>query len=340
MASLYIDRKCTTLKLSNDVLICYENQERIATIPLAPIDRIYLKGGINIEASLLAKLGERNIGVIFLAGRKNTPTMFMPQPHNDAERRLMQYQLASDINFCLPFAQNLIVSKLVAQKAFLESYSATIPNLEEKLTQFNQLIHKIQNQRSLASLRGIEGKAGAIYFECLADILPSELKFDGRNRRPPRDPFNSLLSLGYTLLHAESVNALYAAGLDPYISFYHAVDFGRESLACDVMEPIRPLFDQWLTTAFEQQLFKIDDFSYTNEGCLLNKAGRVVFYSEFEKIAETWRKILNRYCYELATKIKQSGINIRPQQRDSVEIPLTNPINFDQYALAQQANLM
>ena len=74
MSSLYIDRKGTELRLSGETLICYENEERIGTIPLAPIERIYLKGDVKLQASLLAKLGEKNIGIICLSGRKNTPT--------------------------------------------------------------------------------------------------------------------------------------------------------------------------------------------------------------------------------------------------------------------------
>ena len=91
------------------------------------------------------------------------------------------------------------------------------------------MIGQIDAQASIASLRGLEGAAAASYFEALSEILPERLHFSGRNRQPPRDPVNALLSLTYTLLHAEAVLALYGAGLDPYVGFYHALDFGRES---------------------------------------------------------------------------------------------------------------
>lgn len=73
MSSLYIDRKGTELKISGDTLICYENDERIGTIPLAPIERIYLKSDVKLQASLLAKLGEKNIGIIFSLRKKKYP---------------------------------------------------------------------------------------------------------------------------------------------------------------------------------------------------------------------------------------------------------------------------
>lgn len=130
MSSLYIDRKGTEIKMSGDTLVCYENEERIGTIPLAPIERIYLKGDVKLQASLLAKLGERNIGIICLSGRKNIPTLFMSQPHNDAERRLSQYELSNNEAFCLAFAKKLITLKLVTQKNWL--WQASNARLDKK----------------------------------------------------------------------------------------------------------------------------------------------------------------------------------------------------------------
>ena len=111
MSSLYIDRKGTEIKLSGEALVCYENGERVGTIPLAPIERIYLKSDVTVQASLLAKLGDKGIGIIFLSGRKNTPTLFLAQPHNDAFRRLSQYELAKNEPFCLAFSKKTDVTK-------------------------------------------------------------------------------------------------------------------------------------------------------------------------------------------------------------------------------------
>lgn len=298
MPSLFIDRRTTHLKLDGEVLLCFENNERIATIPLAPIERLYMKGDISVQASLLAKLGEKGIGVVFLQGRKNEPMLFLPQPHNDAERRLLQYEKAQDTAFCLTFAKRIVVQKMVAQRQFLAEFAKNSQNLTACMAQLIDLMPLIHQQQSLESLRGIEGKMGAIYFQMLKMILPEELGFEGRNRRPPKDPFNAALSLGYTLLYSEATMALYGAGLDPYIGIFHALHFGRKSLACDLMEPVRPQFDQWLLNCFQQNLLKVEHFSQTNEGCILGKEGRVIFYTEFEKVATQWRKWLERQSYE------------------------------------------
>lgn len=334
MSSLYIDRKGTYVKLSGETLICYENEERIGTIPLAPIDRIYLKGDVTLQASLLAKLGERGIGVICLSGRKNIPTLFISQPHNDAERRLSQYELAQNEAFCLAFAKKLVTLKLVTQKNWLwQASNARLDKkylLTPKAEELNNLINKINEQSSLPSLRGLEGKAASAYFTALSQYLPATLKFDGRNRRPPRDPFNAILSLTYTLLHSEAVLASYGAGLDPYIGFYHSLDYGRESLACDLIEPIRPLVDNWTLGLFRNQILRHEHFSNTQEGCLLGKTGRINFYQAYEKQSCNWRKMLTENCYDLVKVFKMCGTTTTPQRRMNLpnEVPSISEVDW------------
>lgn len=313
MASLYLDRRGCEVRLSGDVLICYENDERIATIPLAPIDRLYIKGDMKLQASLLAKLGEQNIGVVFLSGRKNTPSLFLPQAHNDARRRFAQYQLMEHHLFCESISQKLICLKLQMQKKTLSQLISFKQEkkgmLENKIRELDVLIYRLSaHSIDLASLRGVEGRAAAIYFDALSQYLPESLGFDGRNRRPPKDPVNAMLSLGYTLLHSDAVLACYGAGLDPYLGFYHSLDFGRESLACDLIEPLRPLLDYWVIRCFQQRVVRIEHFSTTQEGCLLGKTGRVQFYQAFEKVANDWRKILEESSRQLVHLVQADEI--------------------------------
>jgi CRISPR-associated protein Cas1 len=111
---------------------------------------------------------------------------------------------------------------------------------------------------------------------------------------------NAVLSLTYTLLHAEAVIALYGAGLDPFIGFYHALDFGRESLACDVVEALRPEADRLVLRLFRSETLRFEDFSQTDGGCLLGKAGRSRYYAEWETAAETLRRSLTEAIADVA----------------------------------------
>ena len=119
MTSLYVDRRGVTLKADGEALVFYENGERVGTVPLAPLSRVFLRGDVTLSSSLLGKLGERGIGVVVLSGRKAEPTLLLGRPHNDAARRMTQYRLSLDTDFCLRFARGVVEGKLRAQADFL-----------------------------------------------------------------------------------------------------------------------------------------------------------------------------------------------------------------------------
>lgn len=162
------------------------------------------------------------------------------------------------------------------------------------------MLKRLDEQPDLAALRGLEGSAANLYFSAFAALVPASLHFKGRNRRPPRDPVNAVLSLAYTLLHAEAVLAAHAAGLDPAIGFYHQPSYGRESLASDLVEPLRPDVDRWVLRLFNKQTLRADDFTNSAQtGCLLGKAGRTRFYQEWESQAESMRHALQAQCRDI-----------------------------------------
>lgn len=313
MSSLYVDRRGVELEADGEALVFRENGERIGTVPLAPLSRVFLRGDVRLQSSLLGKLGERGIGVIILSGRKAEPTLLMARPHNDAARRIAQYRLSQDTEFCLAFARNIVERKLISQHNFLSDRRENDLEHRYELTLALRKLDNItgQSKDSIPALRGVEGAGAAAYFQGLAAIAPPRLNFHQRNRRPPRDPLNALLSLGYTLLHSEAVLALYGSGLDPFIGFYHQLDFGRESLACDVIEHLRVEVDSFSLDLFRKDTLRVEDFSTTESGCLLGKSGRAKFYAAWETLAEKLRKQLNEQVDEIAGKLMQSAL---PQQ--------------------------
>lgn len=297
MTSLYIDRRGVDLELVGEALVFRESGARIGTVPLAPVTRVFMRGDVRLSASLLGKLGERGIGVVVLSGRKAEPTLLMARPHNDAARRIAQYRLSQDPRHCLRFAKKTVMARISSLQQFLierrESEFGHRYEISLSLRKVDDLLPRISGMETLASLRGLEGAATAAYFEGLAAIAPPRLNFRLRNRRPPRDPLNAMLSLGYTMLHAEAVLALYGSGLDPFIGFYHQLDFGRESLACDLLEPIRVEVDGFALELFRKQLLRVEDFSKTESGCLLGKSARPRFYEAWEGLTERLRKRLS-----------------------------------------------
>jgi hypothetical protein len=128
-----------------------------------------------------------------------------------------------------------------------------------------------------------------------------------RNRRPPRDPVNVCLSLGYTLLHVEAVRAVALAGLDPYIGFLHDLHHGRESLACDLAELERARVDEWTFYAFRDRILRAEYFRSAENGCILGKAGRRAFYGGFQEVSETASRRLRHWAYAVVRLLNKNS---------------------------------
>lgn len=300
MSTLYIDRKGLACKLENGALVFHEEGGRCATVPTAPLDRIVFKSDVSVNTGTLAKLAAKGIGMLFLSGHVVRPTLFTPSEHKDAQRRLSQYLLSEDPEYCRQFASGLLNEKLVAQKRHLaglqKRHGALADELNPAVARLDELIDRITPVLTLDALRGMEGLVAAVYFEAISHCIDPSLGFTHRNRRPPKDPVNALLSLTYTLLTSEAALAAHQAGLDPYVGFLHQLDYGRPSLACDLMEPLRPEADQFVLKLFEEHSVELSDFAQTAEHCLLTKEGRVKYYPLYEAQAPVWRSYLTKRC--------------------------------------------
>ncbi len=305
MSSLYIDRKNVEIRTDAGALVFYENNERIGTVPTAPIDRIIIKGNATITTKVLGEIGKHGIGIIILSGYKNTPSLFFPAPHNDAARRICQCVLSQDKEFSRLFAVNLVREKILKQAQLLDEIYVEKPQAGIEFNRHRNWVHqdaeRVFDKISLDELRGIEGHAAASYFHALSCVLMRSLHFTGRNKRPPTDPFNAALSLTYTLFIADSALSLYGAGLDPFVGFLHAPDFARFSFACDLVEPFRATADRFVIGLFKDGILRPEDFSTTEKGCLMGKAARARYYPAFEEAAASWRPLIQKRAFKYAS---------------------------------------
>jgi len=312
MSSLYLDRKNLGLKLDGQALALYEDGARKGSVPLHLLDRIVLRGNVQLESRVLGALSERNIGLLVLSGRNTEATaMLTGRAHSDSTRRLGQYRASLDVELRMPLARWLVLVKVRAQLRLLKRAMAGRPDLRHPLTGAMQTLSGIIGQLredqfaiSLDSLRGYEGAAAAAYFGGFTQLFAPALNFTGRNKRPPPDPVNACLSLGYTLLHYDAVRACHIVGLDSMLGFYHDLSFGRESLACDLMEPLRPVMDGWVWQLFRERELRPEHFSDDNGRCLMNKTGRQRFYAFYESHAGPARRLLRRYGYALSKRFQ------------------------------------
>lgn len=288
MTALFIDRRGADIDLEGDTIVVRVEGRREGTAPLRALERVVVHGSARIGTRLVARLRERGVGLVILPARGGRPAAILTPGSGDAAQRLTQLRLADDEDRRTAFATDLVRTKIEGQASLLRA--ARTGGRDLRLDDAIAAIARAEaglaapgTVATRAALRGVEGAASAAYFRGLLRLLPKALGFKGRNRRPPRDPVNVCLSLGYTLLHHEAVQHCLASGLDPAIGVYHDPVPGRDSLACDLAEPGRSEIDRIVLALFDEGLVKVDDFSQRGAACMLGKAGREVVYRTFEE---------------------------------------------------------
>lgn len=303
---MYLDRNDLRLTYEGKALVIYQDGRRQSTVPINFIERLVMLGNVNLDSGLLGFLAESGVGIVVLSGRHHSRlAVLVGRPHNDAERRLAQYRLSTDVGWRIQWSRRLVRHKLAAQTRMLRHAAATRADLSFSMRKGLDGLARIreslaQRELDLDSIRGLEGAGAAAFFGAFTQLFADSLSFNGRNRRPPRDPVNAVLSLGYTLLHSEAVLAAHLAGLDPMVGFFHEPAFGRESLAADLVEPVRSYIDRLAWELFRDRQLRPEHFGRDGEACLLDKTGRAAFYPAYEAMARPIRRGLRRFCVHLA----------------------------------------
>jgi CRISPR-associated protein Cas1 len=204
------------------------------------------------------------------------------------QTRIAQFRLASHPGASLPLARAFVSGKILNCRTLLRRNAREKPDLA--LGQLKRLAHEAERAASHESLLGLEGSAARAYFQAFSTMLTDAaavdggLDFEGRNRRPPRDPVNALLSFGYSLLLRECHAALVKVGFDPSVGFLHQVRPGRPALALDLMEEFRPLIaDSTVLSLLNTAAIQACDFVRAAGGVALTDAARRSFLSAFER---------------------------------------------------------
>ena len=317
MATLYLDRNGAALDAEAGSLVVRFGGAVATRIPLAPLERVVVHGEAVLSARLLAALWRHDVGLLLLSGRHSEATArLVGRPHDDAALRLLQYRRAVDAEACRAAGRRIVAAKLAGAARLLGRALALRPDRRKPLGDAAATLARLEARIAgpgeggealdRDALMGIEGAGAAAFFRAYATLFPESLGFAQRRRRPPPDPVNVALSLGYTLLHHLAVREAQIIGLDPLIGFLHVPERGRESLACDLVEPLRPHVEEWVWRAFAERRLRAEHFSRERGGgCLLGKAGRQAFYDGFEPTAAALRRLLRRICRDLAAELRR-----------------------------------
>ncbi|MEI5993511.1 type I-C CRISPR-associated endonuclease Cas1c [Candidatus Enterococcus mansonii] len=268
--------------------------EKKNRVPLHNIEAIVTSGYLGASPALMRKCAEKNIGITFLTNTGKFGSRVTGGTTGNVTLRKKQYRLSDSEVESLQIARHFIIGKVYNQRWMLERMTRENP-MRVDIERFKQIsgelkkyIEDIRQVEELESLRGIEGQAANRYFLLFDQMIlqqKSDFGFYGRNRRPPLDNVNAMLSLAYTLLAQECAAALETVGLDPYVGFMHQDRPGRASLALDLMEELRGIYaDRFVLTLINKKMVTEKDFVKKESGAvILTDAGRRTFFQKWQE---------------------------------------------------------
>ena len=292
-----IDRSKSTLRFRAGVLELQQKGKKVQQVPLNPLEQVVIYGNPLVETTVWRVLSEAEVPVIILPDRKKPAAILGSGLAVRLPLRRLQHQLAADPATRLEAAKWFVLEKMRRYVLPLHTISELWPDeAGSACIEFSNKVQKAQEQitdvDSLQTLLGVEGHVAQAWFALLAQYLPEELRFTGRNRRPPRDPVNCLLSLGYTLLLSEVRQAVLRAGFDPSLGFLHQDYPGRESLALDFVELFRAGVDHFILAWIRAIEPDSSFFFYRkDEGCRLSKTTRPLFFTAWAEYREQWPRL-------------------------------------------------
>ncbi len=257
-------------------------------IGLGTISHLSLFGKVHVTTAVLHEMCSLDAGVSFFTSGGWYVGTLMPHSDVNVHTRIAQFRVAGDPVLSLPVARDLISSKVLNCRTLLRRNCREKP--QRALDQLRRLADEARRAISLESLLGVEGAAGRVYFEAFPRMLApvaadlGTFVFEGRNRRPPKDPINALLSFSYSLLLRECHAALVKVGFDPSVGFLHQPRPGRPGLALDLMEEFRPLIaDSTVLAVVNTGAVQEADFVRAAGAVALSEGGRRSFLAAFER---------------------------------------------------------
>jgi len=291
MSVLYITQPGSELGKHGERLRVRYGQEVMASLPIQTVERVVVMGQAQVTAAAVRWLLETEIP-LFYCTQSGRYLGTLSAGHQDALRTVAQVNSMQDPSYRLATGKAVVKRKIDNQIALLKKHYRQYGNSEvgSGIDLLERIQGRVQTCGSIDRLRGMEGRAGAIYFSVFAHCIRAEdLVFQGRNRRPPRDPVNALLSLGYMLLLSDCVLQLHMEGLHLGVGYIHETSSKRPSLALDLMEIFRqPLVDRLVLALINKKVLQCSNFSDEGEkGCRLTSEALKTYLQYFERAITT-----------------------------------------------------
>lgn len=286
---LYVQEQGASIGKDGETLVVKRRREVIHRVRLIEVSQVCLWGNVQITTQALRELSQREIPVCYFTYGGWFVSIAHGMSHKNVELRQKQFSAAADTDASLALARSFVDAKIRNCRTMLRrNHTEDTTVVRDEL---QRLQRKLSTAKSLDTLLGLEGAAARTYFAHFPGMLKTaatDFEFLKRNRRPPQDPVNALLSLAYALLVKDITAALLATGFDPYMGFLHQPKYGRPALALDIAEEFRPLIgDSVVLHSLNSGILREEDFVRRGPACNLTSSGRQKFLRAYEQRMQT-----------------------------------------------------
>lgn len=292
--TLFVTSEDAYLALEGENVVVSREHTEVARFPLHTLSAIISFSYAGASPALMGACAKRNIGLALCTPRGRFLCRVNGKSSGNVLLRRTQYRVADDPLQSCRMARMSIFGKLYNARKSIErtlrdhALRVDAEALRNASAKLGELLPAVRAETDPDSLRGLEGSGAQSYFAVFDELILTRketFSFDGRNRRPPLDPVNALLSFAYSLLANDCASALEAVGLDSYVGFLHRDKPGRRSLALDLTEELRPcLADRFVLTSINNRVFDEKDFTFQEDGAvLLSDKGRKTFLKAWQE---------------------------------------------------------
>ncbi len=291
-AVLYVQEPGSHVGKRSEHLVIRKEGQELSRVPIHAVRQVVVSGNVQVSTQALETLVANEISVAYLTGHGRFLGAFVPAISKNVGLREAQFRRFADPAERLQLTRAVLRAKLTNQRTLLMRSLRTQGDRgseEPAARGLADLLRKIDDASSLDTLLGLEGQGAALYFGEFGRFLKAQppgtgFDFTARNRRPPRDPVNALLSFAYALLTKDCFGVLCTVGFDPYKGFFHSNRHGKPSLALDLLEEFRPVIaDSVVLTLINNEMLTPADFLLWRGACQLTDAGKRTFFQAYEQ---------------------------------------------------------
>lgn len=286
MAVIYVKEQGSYVKKKDLRLSIEKNGRELAELPLKNITDLSVIGNVQVTTQVIQMLMQEGIDISYFGYSGKYIGRMSADTSKNIFLRFAQYDAYMNLDIRLHIARTIVRNKINNQISVIKNFDwkDTDYDYNSDIKQMQLNLDMLDSKNSSNEIMGVEGICSSIYFSVFSHMFKCKIRFDGRNRRPPKDPINIILSLAYTLLTKEVESSLESESFETYLGFLHGIRYGRRSLALDIVEEFRqPVVDRLVLKLFNKQMLSEFDFEEGEERINLTEDGFKKFINEYEK---------------------------------------------------------